>query len=313
MTISAPTGNYRPTPLSTDYGAIIAPFFADVDTRSDAGTVTYGPTTVNGHTAWAAYWNSVDYYNVTTTGHDSKTDTFSVKLVDRSDAAPGDFDIIFNYAGLHWDTGDASGGEDGLAKTDGTTAYPARAGYSNGSGDAGTFYELTGSGSPGGLLYLSGSYTYQIRNTGAAVVGLTAHRTGGNYGTAVSEADRASGDPSNYVNLVNDGYTLDPTGSVDDVDYNSDLIAQDLPVDVSDHNLARITLQQAPTAPSGGTCQLVLSNPGSADLRQQRLCAYRRDFRDTDDHATGASQRQRGRVCGGSPRRPGLLAHVPIP
>ena len=287
LTLTGPLADYSPVgPLSNGdaggysnvpYRAIIAPFFADVDTRN-SGSVYYAGTTFGGHPAWAAYWSSVDYFNVnsidTTYGdpnygqpnHDSKYDTFSVTLVDRSDVAPGDFDIIFDYDGLQWDTGDASGGQDGFANPGGSvTPSPARAGYSNGTGDDGTYFELSGSGEAGGLLGLSGDYTYQIRNPN---VGLTAHRTGGNYGVAVSPTDQESGDPSNYVILVNDGFGDDPAGVSDNIDYHSSLITAGQPIDLSDQNLARITLNQLqlPEGYSGGTIQLVLSNPDSAQL-----------------------------------------------
>ena len=89
----------------------------------------------------------MDYYDVTGntygTTHVSKYDTFSVTLVDRGDVAAGDFDIVFSYGGITWDTGDVSGGVNGLA--DPTLAsYPARIGYSNGTGDSGTYHEVPG-------------------------------------------------------------------------------------------------------------------------------------------------------------------------
>ena len=61
--------------------------------------------------------------------------------------------------------------------------YPQRAGYSNGSGEDGTYYELHGSAPSATLLGLSGSHTYEIRNP---VVEMTAYRTGNNYGAARS-------------------------------------------------------------------------------------------------------------------------------
>ena len=79
--------------------------------------------------AWQASWNNVDYWDVTGytygTTHVSKYDTFSVTLVDRSDVALGDFDIVFSYGGITWDTGDQSGGVNGLADPT-QTSYPAR-------------------------------------------------------------------------------------------------------------------------------------------------------------------------------------------
>ena len=61
-------------------------------------------------------------------------------LIDRSDIAVGDFDIEFNYDSMTWETGDASGGQDGFGGT------PARAGYSDGTGDGNGWLELAGSG-----------------------------------------------------------------------------------------------------------------------------------------------------------------------
>ena len=276
VTGGSPMGIYSPSDtLDTGYatyGAIFAPFFADVDTRNGHGSVTYTSTTVSGRPAWEADWNGVDYYDVESatdwrnSPHVSKSNTFSVTLVDRSDVAPGDFDIIFKYNGLQWDTGDASGGQNGLAYY--SPAYPARAGYSNGSGEAGTYYELSGSGTSGGLLGLSGSHTYEIRNP---TVGLTAYRTGGNYGVAVSDADARSGDPSNYVILVDDSTDQAPDGTTTDIDYNSGLITQGSPVNLTDHDFARITLAQlqSPNPPGrtlSGTISLVLSNSASARI-----------------------------------------------
>ncbi len=264
ITIGSALSTYTPSdPLATRYGAIIAPFFADVDTRDNHGTVTYQSTTVGGRSAFEVDWNNVDYYNVTTTGHVNLQDTFSVTLVDRSDVSPGDFDIIFNYNGLQWDTGDASGGQNGQA---GQNGYPARAGYSNGSGENGTYFELSGSGQSGGLLGTSGSQTFQIRN---ASVSLTAHRTGGNYGAAVSTADQQSGDPSNYVILVDDNTDQAGDGTTTDIAYNTEMIVAGQAINLTDQDLARITLQQVQPAAGqtlDGTVSLALSNVNSARI-----------------------------------------------
>src|SRR5947209_7237671 len=65
---------------------IIAPFFADVDTR--AGAVTqYGQGTVDGHQAFGVTWNGVDYYRTTDPAHDSKLNSFQVILINESDPA----------------------------------------------------------------------------------------------------------------------------------------------------------------------------------------------------------------------------------
>ena len=113
---------------------------------------------------------------------------------------------------------------------------------------------------------MTGTYTFPIRDTS---VGLTAYRTGDNYGQAVSTADQQSGDPSNYVNLVDDGTDLANDGVTTDIAYNNNLIAENKPVDVSNQNLVHITLKQVqpePGTPLNGTIELTLSNPASARL-----------------------------------------------
>jgi hypothetical protein len=111
ITFDGPLSTFTPFPLTTTAHQIIAPFFADVDTRnSGSGVVTYGTDTVNGHTAFG-----VDYFNVGFYSEEiGKLDTFQVILVDRSDTGSGNFDIEFNYGQIQWETGDLSGGSGGL-------------------------------------------------------------------------------------------------------------------------------------------------------------------------------------------------------
>ena len=78
--------------------------------------------------------------------HDDKLNDFQLLLIDRSDIAAGDFDIVFTYRQIEWETGDASGGSGGLGGSS------ARAGYSNGdTEDASGSLELPGSAVNGGL------------------------------------------------------------------------------------------------------------------------------------------------------------------
>lgn len=58
-----------------------------------------------------------------------------------SDIGAGDFDIEFDYGNIAWDSGQASGGD---ANCLGGTA--ARAGYASGSGETGSYFEISGSG-----------------------------------------------------------------------------------------------------------------------------------------------------------------------
>ena len=166
VTFGSGLSTYTPFPLTSTYQPIIAPFFGDVDTRDEGSNlVTYGQDTVDGHRAFGVNWSNVGYYDE----HSDKLNSFQMVLIDRSDTGPGNFDIEFNYDRLAWETGDASGGQDGFGGT------PARAGWSNGSGAPNTFFELPGSGVNGGLLgsaltsrsiasAVPGRYVFPIRN-----------------------------------------------------------------------------------------------------------------------------------------------------
>lgn len=165
-----------PFALTTTTGtAIIAPLFADVDTRgAGSAVVQYGPGTVDGHAAFGVNWIEVGYFFK----RDDKLNSFQLVLIDRSDRRPGDADIEFNYDTIRWESGDWSGGTLGLGGSS------ARAGYSNGTGAPGTFYELPGSGVPGyfldssatGLIYgsrnspVAGRYVLSISNDPAPVI-----------------------------------------------------------------------------------------------------------------------------------------------
>ena len=168
LTFDSPLTDYTPWPLADSSNAIIAPFFADVDTRNPASAlVTYG-SSPDGKT-FCVNWVGVGYYD----SHMDKVNSFQLLLVDRGEVAAGDFDIVFNYGPLNWETGDFSGGVGGIGGTS------ARAGYSAGTGLPGTSYELPGSGTSGALIDGGtsplgassrglgsplGRYLFQIRN-----------------------------------------------------------------------------------------------------------------------------------------------------
>jgi len=145
LTFDGSLSTFTPFDLNSTQSEIIAPFFADVDTRSAGDPVTYGPGTFDGRTAFGANYVNVDYFssNVAHTNRNS----FQVILVDRSNLAAGDFDIVFNYDQIQWETGTASGGD-----ANGLGGFSARVGFSNGSAVPGTFFELAGSAVNGAFL-----------------------------------------------------------------------------------------------------------------------------------------------------------------
>lgn len=175
ITFDAPLPAFTPFDLTSTDRVIIAPFFADVDTRV-GNVATYGTGSVDGMPAFGVTWPGVGCFDENT----SVLNNFQVVLIDRSDIAPGDVDIEFNYNQIQWEAGQASGGDGSCL---GGSA--ARVGFSQGTGAPGTFFELPGSGIPGafldsnptGLIHSDrgsdqlGRYVFQVRNGATVVTG----------------------------------------------------------------------------------------------------------------------------------------------
>jgi hypothetical protein len=133
VTFDSPQSEYTPKPLSGLGSEVIAPFWADVDTRhADSDVVKYGTNTVNGCEAFGVDWVNVGYYTM----HADLLLSCQLVIVNRFDIAPGDFDMEFNYEKVQWQWGDV------------TTGVPPRAGFASSSAS----YELPGSGVTGAFL-----------------------------------------------------------------------------------------------------------------------------------------------------------------
>ncbi len=168
VTFDSALPTYTPFGLANTTRQIIAAFFADVDTRGGNKFVTFGNDTVDGHPAFGVNWIGVGYFDMKT----DKLNSFQLVLIDRSDRHAGDFDIEFNYDKIRWETGDLSGGVGGLG------GASAVVGFSNGSAQPGTSFQMAGSlvpgefldGNPGGLIHGSfnstvpGRYIFPIVN-----------------------------------------------------------------------------------------------------------------------------------------------------
>jgi len=138
VTFGSSLGTYTPFGLTSTSIPIMAPYFADVDTRgARSGIVTYGGQPASGVTPayFCVNWVNVGYYGENT----DKLNSFQLVLTDQSKATghAGDFTITYNYGSIQWETGDASGGSGGLGGSS------ARVGYSNGVSQS---LELAGSG-----------------------------------------------------------------------------------------------------------------------------------------------------------------------
>ncbi|TVQ46790.1 MAG: VPLPA-CTERM sorting domain-containing protein, partial [Gloeocapsa sp. DLM2.Bin57] len=174
VTFDQALSTYTPFDLNSTSRQIIAPFFADVDTRNPASSeVTYGQGSVDGRNAFGVNWNGagVGFFN----NRANPLNKFQLVMIDRSDVGAGDFDFEFNYDQILWESGEASGSnERGLGGSS------ARVGYANGTGAPGTFFELPGSAVNGAFLDngpadtrlignsrnsdLDGRYVFEVRN-----------------------------------------------------------------------------------------------------------------------------------------------------
>lgn len=161
VSFDSAVSEYTPDPFPMADQPMIAPYWGDVDTRSEDGGAVYvaspDPDVV------VVTWDGVGYYD----RHADLTNEFQMVLRNRDDIAPGDFDIEFRYEQLQWTTGDASGGVDGLGGT------PAQAGYD--AGDQTHYLMLPGSGTAAVLdwtnltntpsnVSIEGLWVYAVRN-----------------------------------------------------------------------------------------------------------------------------------------------------
>ena len=169
ITFNGSQGTYTPYGLTGGVPQpIIAPFFADVDTRA-GNLMTYGTDFfANGRKVFGVNWMDVGYY----ASHTDKLNSFQLVLIDRSETGEGNFDIEFNYNKVQWETGDASSGSGGMG------GNSVHAGYSAGTGAQGSFFELAGSGVNGAMIdgggnaltsnkrnsTRKGRYRFQVRN-----------------------------------------------------------------------------------------------------------------------------------------------------
>lgn len=172
VTFTQALATYTPDPIAGGGLAILAPFWADVDTRGETSGITaYGTGQIGGRNAFAVNWFDVGYFD----SRDDLKNTFQLIMIDRSDTGAGNFDFEFNYAKIQWDTGEASDGVNGLCPAAPLTRTPARVGWANGGT---TTVELPGSNVCGAFLdagansliahslnsELLGRYVWNVRN-----------------------------------------------------------------------------------------------------------------------------------------------------
>ena len=134
VTFTARLGTFTPFAFPSDT-PIVAPFFADVDTRGAGSGLVYYKIEPGRFTV---LWEEVGYYNSRT----DKRNTFELVLTDGTDPVAGvGNNVCLSYADMNWTTGAASGGLNGF----GGTAAIAGAN----AGDAASFFTLGRFDQPG--------------------------------------------------------------------------------------------------------------------------------------------------------------------
>ncbi|HYG51622.1 MAG TPA: nidogen-like domain-containing protein [Flavobacteriales bacterium] len=123
VSFGSPYGTYSASGFPTTSFVMVAPFWADVDTRPDAthGTVEYKiyPNAIY------VNWVDVGYYSM----HIDKKCTFQLILSDGTDTTVGvGNNVAFCYKDMQWTTGDASSGVGGFG------GVPATVGANKGDG-----------------------------------------------------------------------------------------------------------------------------------------------------------------------------------
>lgn len=141
VTFGAGLGTFTPTGIGNSTGDrdIIAPFWADVDTRGtdDAAKNVFWDFNTE-RDSFVVTWNDVGYFN----RQQDKENTFQLEL---ADSGNGNVQIVFRYTDMNWTTGSASGGSGGLGGT------IARAGFAFGQDLS---FELPSAGNQNSMLGL---------------------------------------------------------------------------------------------------------------------------------------------------------------
>ncbi|MBX3273981.1 MAG: hypothetical protein KF729_27195 [Sandaracinaceae bacterium] len=146
VTFGGATGTFTPQRFPVTGNRMIAPFWADVDTRGGGRPARNGVYWSITPGQMVVTWHNVGYFS----SHNDRENTFQLvilsnELLDEDDL----WKVQFRYNRCEWTTGDASGGRGGFGGT------PAQAGFD--AGDGRTFEILPGSGTAGVLQLCSTS------------------------------------------------------------------------------------------------------------------------------------------------------------
>jgi len=120
-------GTFSSSPFPTAGFTMVAPFWADVDTRNLASGLVYYKVTP---TALIVIWDVVGYYSMMV----DKINSFQLIITNGADPlVPNGNNTSFCYGDMQWTTGAASGGTNGF-NNNSNTATPATVGANLGNG-----------------------------------------------------------------------------------------------------------------------------------------------------------------------------------
>ncbi len=120
ITFTSTLAAFSSTAFPSVGNQILAPFWADVDTRGGNGQVLYKITP----TAVYINWEDVGYYSI----QGDKLNTFQLIITDGTDPAVESGNVAFCYQDMQWTTGSASSGVGGFG------GIPATCGANKGDG-----------------------------------------------------------------------------------------------------------------------------------------------------------------------------------
>ncbi|MDO9016982.1 MAG: nidogen-like domain-containing protein [Deltaproteobacteria bacterium] len=123
ITFRGAVGQFTPTPFPIADQPMIAPFWADVDTRGGGRPGRNGVWWDVRPGQVVITWHNVGYFG----SHVDRLNSFQIVLRGGSEMDEGQFEVEFRYARCEWTTGDASGGSGGRGGT------PAQAGFDAGN------------------------------------------------------------------------------------------------------------------------------------------------------------------------------------
>ncbi len=111
ISFGAPYGTFTATGFPNNSFVMVAPFWADVDTRGVLSGLPHYKITP---TYMIVQWDSVGYFSAYT----DKLNTFQVIITNGSDPIVPGGNVAFCYKDMQWTTGDASGGVNGFGGSD---------------------------------------------------------------------------------------------------------------------------------------------------------------------------------------------------